>query len=49
MADDECIVVLGRIARQHPALHDATLAALEAIDTPRASAVLAVLTNQAMR
>lgn len=46
VADDECVVLLGRIARQHAALRDATLAALEAIETPRASAILAALTSQ---
>ncbi len=40
VADDECVVLLGRIAREHPALRDAALAALEAIDTPRAAAIL---------
>lgn len=48
VADEECVVLLGRVARQHPTLRDATLAALAAIETPRASAVLAALTNQSM-
>jgi hypothetical protein len=43
VADDECVVLLGRIARQHPVLRDAALAALETIETPRASAILAAL------
>jgi len=46
VADEECVVLLGRIARQYPTLRDAALAALESIDTPRASAILAALTNQ---
>jgi HEAT repeat protein len=33
VADEECEVLLGRIARQHPALRDAALSALEAIET----------------
>jgi hypothetical protein len=45
IADDECTVLLGRIARAHTALHDAALEALESIETPRAAAVLASLTN----
>jgi HEAT repeats len=45
IADDECTILLGRIARAHPALHDAALEALESIETPRAAAVLASLTN----
>ena len=48
VADDECLVLLGRIARQHPALRGATLAALQAIETPRASAILAALTKQSV-
>jgi hypothetical protein len=43
VADEECTVVLGRVARQHAALRDAAMAALEAIDTPRAGAILAGL------
>jgi hypothetical protein len=46
VADEDCAVMLGRVARQHPALRDAALAALEAIDTPRATAILAALGNQ---
>ncbi len=45
VADEECAVLLGRIARQHPALRDAALTALEAIETPRAAAILAALGN----
>ena len=43
VADEECVVLLGRIARREPALRDAALAALEAIETPRAAAVLTAL------
>jgi hypothetical protein len=39
VADEECIVLLGRIARSKPALSDAALDALESIDHHRASAV----------
>jgi hypothetical protein len=45
IADDECTVLLGRNARTHPALHDAALEVLESIETPRAAAVQASLTN----
>jgi hypothetical protein len=37
--------LLGRIARREPALRDAALAALEALETPRAAAVLTALGN----
>lgn len=40
VADEDATVLLGRIAREHPALRDAALAALEDIDTPRAAALL---------
>ncbi|HUN42039.1 MAG TPA: HEAT repeat domain-containing protein [Acetobacteraceae bacterium] len=43
IADDECAVLLGRIARSHPALREAAVQALESIETPRAGAVLASL------
>jgi hypothetical protein len=39
VADEECIVLLGRIARSKPALSDAAIDALESIDHHRASAV----------
>jgi hypothetical protein len=45
VADDECTVLLGRIARQDAALRHAAVAALEAIETPRAAAILAALGN----
>jgi len=43
VADEECVVLLGRIARQHAALRDSAVAALEAIETPRVAAILAAL------
>jgi hypothetical protein len=39
IADEECMVQLGRIARTKPALSDAALNALEDIDQPRAIAI----------
>lgn len=39
VADEECVVLLGRIARTVPALSDAALNALDDIDHPRASVV----------
>ena len=39
IADDTCIVLLGRIARLQPGLADVVLGALDEIDTPQASAV----------
>jgi hypothetical protein len=45
IADDACIVILGRIARNQPALAVAVTAALDDIDTPRAAA-LALLLRQ---
>jgi HEAT repeat protein len=41
VADEECMVALGRIARSEPALSDAALNALEGIDHPRADAIAA--------
>jgi hypothetical protein len=41
IADEECMVQLGRIARTEPALSDAALNALEDIDQPRANAIAA--------
>jgi len=43
IADDECTVLLGRVARAYPELCEAALDALESIETPRAAAVLAAL------
>ena len=41
VADEECVVLLGRIARTAPAFADAALEALESIDHPRAAAIAA--------
>jgi hypothetical protein len=43
VADEECLVLLGRIARTRPELADAALAALESIDDPRAAQIAAVI------
>lgn len=43
VADEECMVLLGRIARTTPALADAALGALESIDQPRATAIAAAI------
>jgi HEAT repeats len=45
VADEECIVQLGRIARTEPALSDAALKALEDIDQPCANAIAAAIRN----
>jgi hypothetical protein len=45
IADEECIVQLGRIARTEPALSDAALNALEDIDQPRANAIATMVRN----
>jgi hypothetical protein len=45
VADEECIVQLGRIARTQPALSDAALNALEGIDQPRANAIATAIRN----
>jgi HEAT repeats len=45
IADEECMVQLGRIARTEPALSDAALDALEDIDQPRAKAIAAAVRN----
>jgi hypothetical protein len=41
IADEECVVLLGRIARTTPALADNALEALESIDHPRAETIAA--------
>src|SRR5438132_1519624 len=41
VADEECIILLGRIARAMPDLSQAALDALEAIDHPRAARIAA--------
>jgi len=43
VADEECLVLLGRIARTRPELADAALAALESIDDPRAAQIAAAI------
>ena len=43
IADDTCIVLLGRIARTQPVLADSVLGALDDIDTPQASAVASAI------
>jgi HEAT repeats len=45
IADEECMVQLGRIARTEPALSDAALNALEDIDQPRAIAIAIAIRN----
>jgi HEAT repeat protein len=45
IADEECMVQLGRIARTEPTLSDAALNALEDIDHPRASAIATAVRN----
>ncbi len=41
IADEECVILLGRIVRTQPALAGAALEALETIDHPRARQILA--------
>lgn len=43
IADEECMVLLGRLARTAPALADAAIDALETIDHPRASVIAAAV------
>jgi HEAT repeat protein len=45
IADEECVVLLGRIARAGVGLSGAALAALENIDDPRASVIAAAVRN----
>jgi HEAT repeat protein len=45
IANEECMVQLGRIARTEPALSDAALNALEDIDQPRANAIATAVRN----
>jgi hypothetical protein len=47
VADEECIVLLGRIARSKPALSDAALDALESIDHHRARAIATAIRDRA--
>jgi HEAT repeat protein len=46
IADDECVVLLGRIARKTPGLTAAALAALDGIDHPRAGAIAASIQDR---
>ena len=43
IADEECAVLLGRIARSRPALADAALISVENIDLPRAATIAAAI------
>jgi hypothetical protein len=43
IADDECVVLLGRIARSTPHLAECAVDALHSIDRPRADKIIAVL------
>src|ERR1700674_179348 len=45
IADEECLVQVGRIARTKPTLSDAALNALEGIDQPRANAIAIAIRN----
>jgi hypothetical protein len=45
IADDECVVLLGRIARAGMGLSSAALNALESIDDPRAAKIVAAVYN----
>jgi hypothetical protein len=47
VADEDCIVQLGRIARSNPALAGFAIDALDAIDNPRAEAVAAAVRRTA--
>lgn len=41
LGDEECLILLGQIGRARPELADAVLAALEALEEPRATAIAA--------
>jgi hypothetical protein len=43
IADEECVVLLGRIAQSTPSLADAALESLDSIDHPRAAALAAAI------
>jgi len=47
IADDDCFVLLGRIARTNPDLAEAVLAALDAAEQPRAAQIAASVRNTA--
>jgi hypothetical protein len=46
IADEDCVILLGRIVRTQPALADAALDALEMIDHPRARQLVAAITAE---
>jgi HEAT repeat protein len=46
IADEQCVVLLGRIARSTSDLADAALHSLESIDQPHASAIMAAIRRQ---
>ena len=46
IADEDCVILLGRIVRTRPALADAALDALEMIDRPRARQLVAAFTAE---
>ena len=43
VADEECLVILGRLARTRPELAEAALDALDGADTPRAATIAAAV------
>jgi hypothetical protein len=45
VADEECMIQLGRIARTEPILADAALDALDGADHPRANAIATAVRN----
>ena len=48
IADDEALVLLGRVARRHPHLKDAVVTALESADSPTAATIIASLAKSQM-
>lgn len=46
IADEECMVLLGRLARARPAFASVALEALDSIDHPRASAIAAAIRRE---
>jgi hypothetical protein len=49
IADEECLVLLGRVARTRPDLADAVIVALESIDEPRAAQIAAAVRSATTR
>jgi hypothetical protein len=43
IADEDCVILLGRIVRTQPALAGAALDALETVDHPRARQIVATI------